>query len=163
MHLNVESHEIWESSRRRSPALEGVGRVCNEKDRPHVVVAEDDAAMRELLVYALSMEGFRVSEFRDGSGLFVNTAGNIIFPDRHGVDLIVSDIRMPGYTGLEFLEKIRALHWMIPVIIVTAFGTPETHDRALDLGAAAVFDKPFEIRDLMDAVHSVLKRGNGRA
>jgi DNA-binding response OmpR family regulator len=161
MHLNIESHERWESSCERLPARKEIARADGEKDRPHVVVAEDDAAMREMLAYALCMEGFRVSECRDGSGLFVKTAGNIIFPDRHEPDLILSDIRMPGYTGLEFLEKIRALHWNVPVIIVTAFGTPETHERALDLGAAAVFDKPFEIRDLMDAIHSVLARGNG--
>ena len=73
-----------------------------------------------------------------------------------GFDLIISDIRMPGITGIEVLEGLHAHENCPPMILITAFGDKETHAQAHRLGAAAIFDKPFDIEDLLANVRETL-------
>lgn len=118
----------------------------------HVVVAEDDYFMRKLIASVLAKEHFTVTECADGVELSdMMTQGRI-----HTIDIIISDLRMPGITGLEFLEMIRGNNLTIPVIIITAFGDDETHEIASKLGAWAVFDKPFDLDDLVAAVRETV-------
>ena len=56
--------------------------------------------------------------------------------------LIFSDVNMPGMTGLEMLPKLTALHPEVPVIMITAYGDPETRRKAIEQGAADLFSKP---------------------
>jgi two-component system response regulator (stage 0 sporulation protein F) len=134
-------------------------RSVRKQQAGRVVVAEDDMEQRTLLTRALKKDGFIVIEVRSGTELVDFLAG-LMQPDGTiaGVDLIVSDIRMPGYTALDVLAGLRfALH-TTPVILVTAFGDEATHRLALALGAIAVFDKPFDIDDLRMAVINALNR-----
>jgi len=66
-------------------------------------------------------------------------------------DLIVSDVRMPGWSGLDLLRFLRHRRSAIPVVLITAFGDRDTHERAARLGAA-VLDKPFALADLRRAI-----------
>jgi CheY-like chemotaxis protein len=66
--------------------------------------------------------------------------------------VIVSDIRLPGYSGFDLLEALHDAQCDTPVILMTAFGDQETHDKARRLGAVAIFDKPFDADDLSTAV-----------
>lgn len=113
--------------------------------KPHVLIAEDDDEFRRLLASAFAEAGFAVSECPDGSRLFTTTVGSILDGTKPKIDLIVSDVRMPGYTGMEFLSRLHDFRWNIPVILITAFGDGETHAKALRMGAFTVVDKPFEI------------------
>jgi DNA-binding response OmpR family regulator len=63
---------------------------------------------------------------------------------------------MPGVTGLEVLEGTREYKEFPPMILITAFGDEETHDQARRLGAAAIFDKPFDIDELLAKVREIL-------
>lgn len=121
--------------------------------RPRILLAEDDEYMRRLLAAGLRRDGFEVIEAANGAEL-VALLGTLVrqSPDGRAVDLIVSDIRMPWANGLRVLEMLRRSDWATPVILITAFGDGETHAEARRLGAAAVFDKPFEIDDLRTAV-----------
>lgn len=116
-----------------------------------ILVAEDDEAMRAILVNTLKRGGYDVFEISDSRNLrmFLKDmslpAGSRTFPK---VDLIVSDIRMPGRTALEVLSDFKQVAKEVPVVLITAFADPKTQKKALNLGAAAVFDKPFEINDL---------------
>ena len=114
---------------------------------PRVLVAEDDDEMRSLLVDALRQDGYYVSEADDGGGLLAQVAT----PDAPGVDLIISDIRMPICSGLAILEAMRRASLGVPVILMTAFGDGETRAMVERLGAV-LFDKPFAIDDLRTAV-----------
>lgn len=115
-----------------------------------VVVAEDDPAMRDLLVERLSFDGAIVEEVGSGLALFDRLRAWYWTGDEP--DLLVSDIRMPGMDGLSLLEALRARGYDLPVILITAFGDPDLHARARELGAASVIDKPFDIDDLRIAV-----------
>jgi len=127
-----------------------------EKCQRRVLLAEDDYEMRALLSLALREAGYDVCECGNGADLL--TTLSLLEASTAGVfDLVISDIRMPGASGLDVLEDLRHRKGVPPVILITAFGDDETHARARQLGAAAVFDKPFETDDLLSKVREVLR------
>ncbi len=132
------------------------GRVETTIGKPRVLLAEDDNEMRHLLSWQLRNHGFDVIECSDGFELLDNLGSPALSQKPDDFDLIVSDIRMPGASGLEVLEGIHECEWYLPMILVTAFGSKETHDQAEKWGAAGIFDKPFEIDDLISRVREVL-------
>jgi CheY-like chemotaxis protein len=109
--------------------------------------------MRSLLASALRSEGYEVTECRDGDALvdMIVTSSPTV-----GFDLIISDVRMPGHSGLELLEAGQQLSGFPPMILITAFGSDSLHARARRLGAVAVLDKPFDIDDLVSKVSEIL-------
>lgn len=127
------------------------------KDPPlrptRVLLAEDDRELRKILALALRREGYEVAEARDGNHLR-SYLGALLYNKHHAdpVDLIITDVRMPGPSGVEMLEWLREVVWSIPVIVVTAFGDPVLHAEARRLGALAVLDKPFDVNELLALV-----------
>jgi DNA-binding response OmpR family regulator len=121
--------------------------------RGRILLAEDDDEMRHLLAAALRRDGYEIIEARDGTEA-VGHLYPLVFHGRAAAppDLIITDICMPGWTGIRILEMVRAGHVPTPVILITAFGAAETHAEARHVGAAAVFDKPFDVDDLRAAV-----------
>ena len=71
--------------------------------------------------------------------------------------LIFSDINMPGMTGLEMLPKVKALHPEVPVIMITAYGDPETRRKAMEQGAADLLSKPIDFTLLRSEIDSRLE------
>lgn len=146
---NTEHHE---DRPQRMPAA--------QKLAARVLLAEDDDEMRRLLAQSLCEDGYEVIQCHDGGEFLVHLQPFIL--DKHSVDfdIIVSDIRMPGLTGLEILEDLHECNGFPPMILITAFGDQETHARAEEFGAAAIFDKPFEIDDLLVKVREILPPGH---
>lgn len=127
------------------------------RNRPvRILVAEDDAEMRQILAETLRGDGYEVIELADGGRLLVDIATRVK-GDGEGVDLIVSDIHMPVCTGLQILEALRQARWRTPVILITAFGDSATRRRAQSL-MAVLFDKPFDLDDLRTAINNLLQR-----
>lgn len=118
--------------------------------RPRVLVAEDDDTFRRLLVTTLRRDGFEIVEARTGRELLDHVAA--VEQSGEPFDVIVSDVRMPGMTGMDALAGLRNADWAVPVILITAFGDEETRMEALRLGAGAFFAKPFDLADLRTAV-----------
>jgi two-component system, NtrC family, response regulator AtoC len=138
------------------PAM-GSPRPSPDVETPRrVVVAEDDFEMRRLVTDCLRKEGYDVHEAADG-GALLQSIEDALFLRRvplH-VDLIVTDVRMPNYTGLEIVKGLRDAGMQVPVVIMTAFGNSETRARAAALGAA-LLDKPFKLETLRALVRSLL-------
>ncbi len=122
---------------------------------PRILLAEDDAEMRALVSDDLRRAGYSVVECADGAALLrrLDSANRT---QGLGVDLVVSDVRMPELTGLEVLERLRGADPFTPYIVVTAFGSAETRRAAARLGAIAVLDKPFDIKDLLRLVEDAI-------
>lgn len=118
--------------------------------RPRLLLAEDDLQMRQLLADALRKDGYDVIEAIDGLGLLDELAIWLIDQKRRdpAIRLIISDIRMPGVTGLSILAGLRQAGFSAPIILMTAFGDSDTHAAAMRLGVTAIFDKPFELDEL---------------
>jgi CheY-like chemotaxis protein len=118
-----------------------------------VVLAEDDTEVRLLLAHALRKDGHVVIEVASGHELIDMLCVLALDPFEGGMpDVVVSDIRMPGKSGLDVLEALHAVSWRTPFVLTTAFGDAATHARARAMGAFAVFDKPFDIDDLRTVV-----------
>jgi len=109
--------------------------------------------MREMLSTVLSGDGYDVELVRDGGGLRQYMRG-VARGVRRVPDVVVSDVRMPGGTGLEVLEEIRQGDWATPVVLITAFGDSPVHEEGRRLGAVDVLDKPFELDDLLRIVRA---------
>jgi DNA-binding response OmpR family regulator len=120
-----------------------------------VLFAEDDADTREMVMGELVRDGFEVVSARDGlTALYA--ARNALGGERaHRFDVVISDVQMPGLTGLELLVALQRTGGAPPFILITAFGGAELHETAMRLGAWVVIDKPFAIGDLEAAVRSV--------
>src|SRR5215831_12996000 len=122
-------------------------------DKPYrstILVVEDDAAMREFLIEALGDEGYRVEASPDGRA-------GIERVRQGGIDLVLSDVRMPELDGLDLLREVKAAHPSPHVITLTAFGSIDTAKRALKLGAYDYITKPFEIDELLVVVAKALE------
>ena len=136
-------------------------RIKSHAKRPfRILLADDDKEMRSLLCQAFHKAGYLVLECSDGLGL-LDYLESFLFPEKEAqqyVDLIISDIRMPGFTGMEILEGIQYVRGFPPMILITAFGDDETHNLAKKFGAAAMFDKPFDIDDLLDKVRELFSQ-----
>jgi len=124
-----------------------------------VLLAEDDVELRRWLCDVLRKQGYRVIEADSGDALLERIWERS--RQHRTFDLIISDVRMPGFTGLEILEGLREEFEPsigdTPVIFITAFGDEEVHEEARRLNAI-VFDKPFEADDLCSYAAEVLKR-----
>ena len=127
-----------------------------EWNRAHVLVADDDVAMRTLVASSLTNRGYAVQAEESGSGALkmVNALAAHVWP-LDGIDLVVLDHRMPGMTGLDVLREIRLAHWDTPVILMTAFPSAEVLAHAAEL-RATVLPKPFSLDDLTRAAVSLM-------
>jgi CheY-like chemotaxis protein len=125
-------------------------------NHPRVLLAEDDDEMRRMLASAFRTSGYRVTECTDGLALFNTMWTSLLRTDSTQFDVIVSDIRMPGLTGLDILRGVHEREGAPPVVLITAFGDQVAHEEAERLGAAAVLNKPFRIERLLDTVRKIL-------
>lgn len=120
--------------------------------RARILVAEDDSEMRALITWALQQEGYIVHECRDGNVLKKQLDRSGSRSTNVEFDLVVSDIRMPGLTGLEVLERAEAQGERPPMILISAFCDQETEDIARRLGAEELLPKPFSNDQLIARV-----------
>jgi DNA-binding NtrC family response regulator len=128
----------------------------------HVLVIDDDSAMRSMVSDFLRTEGHLVTESPLASEAFEKISSGEIPTDakpENGacLDLIVTDLNMPGMTGIEFIEKFRTLAPNIPVVLVTAFGTIETAIEAIRKGAFDYTTKPFKLAEFSVTVARALR------
>jgi CheY-like chemotaxis protein len=124
----------------------------HDMKRLHVLVAEDDPDIRHMVVTGLRCDGYEVVEANDGAQLLDRVASSMLFGEAEPPDIIVSDVRMPGFSGLTVLSGLRSAGWTTPIILITAYGSEEVRKHAFDLGATALLEKPFDVDDLRTAV-----------
>lgn len=121
---------------------------------PHILLADDDDDFSELLRDALGDRGFRVTRVSDGVALRRRLATEPSHDDR--IDVVLTDVCMPRLNGLEALRSVPR-ESLPPVVVMTAFGSAQTHETAYHLGVAAAVDKPFEINDLCVLVECLIE------
>src|ERR1700704_6390352 len=116
-----------------------------------LLVADDDPGLRESLERTLTREGYRVLLASDGRAALERLQGG-------AVDLIVTDLKMPGLTGLELLRAAKAIAPDVDVILLTAFGTVEEAVKAMKDGAYDFLTKPFRREQLLKLIDKALER-----
>jgi DNA-binding response OmpR family regulator len=115
-----------------------------------VLVVDDEATIREIVVRYLKRDGFRTLEAADG-----DRAAKLL--ETETPDLVVLDLMLPGVDGLELCRRLRARS-QVPVIMLTARGEEADRIVGLDLGADDYVTKPFSPRELAARVRTVLRR-----
>ncbi len=113
-----------------------------------ILVVEDDQNMRIALFETLSAIGYSVTVAENGQ-----MALSIVQKD--SLDLIISDIKMPGMDGLEFLQKVKLSHPHVPVVMVTAFATVDSAVEAMKRGAFDYILKPFPLEVVVETAQRV--------
>ncbi len=129
-------------SPRAPPATSGGGRAT-------ILVVEDDTAMRTMLREALEEDGYTVEVAAGGRA-------GVERVRQGGIDLVVSDVKMPDLDGLDMLREIKAVSPSPHVITITAFGSIDTAIRAVKLGAFDYITKPFDVDQLILSVQKAL-------
>lgn len=126
-----------------------------------ILVVDDDAQALESMRKILEFSGYEVLTAGDGEAALELMRPS---PDRPkvGVDLILSDVRMPKLGGLEFLRALSLCGENTPMILMTAFGRVEDAVWAMKLGAVDFLTKPFKRQTLVTAVESAIKRSRSR-
>lgn len=121
-----------------------------------LLVAEDDDDMRLLLATTLRHDGFDVLEARNGLELLDQVAPWLAGKaPPQPIDVIITDVQMPCFSGLEILAGLAEVRSRPAVILITAFGDHRIHATARGLGAAATFDKPFDLDDLRSVLFNL--------
>lgn len=146
------------TGRDRDGAKFPTGQDAPPRDPPVVILAEDDGELRRLVGRALARRGCLVLEAANGMELAQLIIERGVAPPpgtRRSAEIVISDIRMPGVTGLEIAGLLRQVDWAMPMILVTAFGDDATHAECAQLGVR-IFDKPFDIDELVDAACGTL-------
>ncbi|GAB5527732.1 MAG: two-component system response regulator OmpR [Roseivirga sp.] len=116
-----------------------------------ILVVDDDDRLRDLLAEYLSRYDYAVDTLPDGSDLI-----NLL--RREAPELIVLDIMMPGKNGLELCKEIRR-EFNVPIIMLTARGDVNDRIVGLEIGADDYLPKPFEPRELVARIETILRRG----
>ncbi|MDD4220686.1 MAG: response regulator [Sphaerochaetaceae bacterium] len=117
----------------------------------HVVVTDDDSAIRKVLQIFLQKSGYIVTLCKNGEELL-----QLLEVSNTTVDLIFLDIKMPGLSGLELLEIIQQKYPLIPVIMLTAFNDLDTGMKAMRLGAKDYLAKPVSREILLTSARRIL-------
>jgi CheY-like chemotaxis protein len=120
-----------------------------------ILVVDDEELIRDVIVEILADRG------NDAFGVATAEEGLRRLGD-HALDLVVSDIALPGLSGLELLDEVRRSRPSLPVVLVSGAGTQQTVDEALARGADGLVTKPFSHAELVHAVAAALDRAAGR-
>jgi DNA-binding response OmpR family regulator len=116
-----------------------------------ILVIEDDRALREGLVLNFELHGYQVDAAADGEEGMQKA-----FDLRP--DLIVLDIMLPGWSGLDILAELRDRNENVPVLILSARGSTDNKVEGLNIGADDYLSKPFELPELLARVEAMLRR-----
>ena len=117
-----------------------------------IAIVEDDESLRAALTGLLRSAGFAVDGYR--------TAEHFLASGREAsADCIVTDIQMPGLSGIDMAERLRAAGSQVPMVMITARNDPALEERALASGAVCLLRKPFEADDLVRRVEGAIDEG----
>ena len=117
---------------------------------PTILVVDDELSMREFLKILLTKEGYTTETAVDGEDALSKI-------EKNSIDLVISDIRMPGVGGLELLSTIKQSQPTLPFIIITAFASPDDAVQAMKHGAYDYITKPFKVDEIKSVIHSALE------
>ncbi len=116
---------------------------------PTILIVEDEAKMRRLLELNLGEDGFTTLSAGDAE------SGVKLLRENH-VDLVLTDLKLPGMNGLEFLHAVKNQNTALPVIVMTAFGSVETAVEAMKAGASDYVLKPFSLAEMRMVIRKEL-------
>lgn len=116
---------------------------------PYIAIVDDEESVRKALKRLLRASGLEAESYASGED-FLDAAA------KRAPDCVVLDLHMPGMSGLEVLQELRAARRATPVVVITAHEGPETSAQCRAAGAASYLCKPFDDRALLNAIAAIL-------
>ena len=131
-------------------------RLKNNNHAVRILIIEDDEEMRTLLKEFLVEEGTEINSAWNGSEAYRQLV-------EESFDLIITDIQMPGFTGLDILPVIKKIQPQASIIVMTAFGSEEVRRKSFDRGATAYLEKPINMDRLKTLIQKMVSTKEKRA
>jgi DNA-binding NtrC family response regulator len=123
--------------------------IAMKSEKPSILIVEDEPKMRRLLELQLAEDGFHARSAPDAEA-------GLQLLNKETFDLIVTDFKLPGMSGLEFLQAVKRVNANLPVVIMTAYGTVESAVGAMKAGASDYVLKPFSLVELVLVIRKEL-------
>jgi DNA-binding NtrC family response regulator len=123
-----------------------------------ILVVDDDARMLHALEKVLTGHGADVTRSE-----WAGDAIDILNGRQKKIDLVITDLRMPFVSGLTVVYAIHKIHPQLPVIVLTAFGSPDVEAECIRQGAAAFLEKPLDTTHLLEEIEKVFEAQESRA
>jgi FixJ family two-component response regulator len=114
-----------------------------------IAIIDDDRSVRKALRRLLAASGYEIDLFA--------SAGEFLAQRVTALDCVISDLKMPGMGGLDLLQSLKDRHVKIPVIIITAFDTPQSRADCEKAGASAFLCKPIEEKVLLSTIRAAVE------
>lgn len=118
-------------------------------ERPHILVVDDEDAVRDLLAKTLTMADYDVDGAKDGHEA-IERLRTITY------DLLITDLKMPGLDGLSVIREARRISADLPIIVITGYSTESSAIEAINLGVAGYLTKPFRLPRILAAAARAL-------
>ncbi len=118
--------------------------------KPRILIVDDEASIRSSLLESLTAEGYNAEIAETGEEALARCHGTVF-------DLVVTDLRLPGVSGLEILQALRNQGNATPVIMMTAYGDVDTAVSAMRSGAYDFIPKPFKLSAIKKQVRAALR------
>jgi len=125
----------------------------------NILIVDDSATMRALIRKVLGIAGFPVGQYFEGA----NGLEALEILSSHWVDVVLTDINMPGMDGLEFLRRLRQDDTLkeIPVILITTEGRPEVMEQVTQMGVQGYIKKPFRPEVIKQSLTAIMGETDG--
>ncbi|MCJ7508463.1 MAG: ATP-binding protein, partial [candidate division Zixibacteria bacterium] len=117
----------------------------------HILIVDDEESLRDILEEMLLVGGYKVTQAADG------IEGLVVF-QKENIDLLITDLGMPGMSGWEFVEKVKEIKPAVPVILTTGWGAQVSPEDIDSKGISMVMDKPFSLEKVLEMVSEVLEQ-----
>jgi DNA-binding NtrC family response regulator len=117
--------------------------------RKRILIIEDDEQMRSLLSEVIEEEGYAADAVEKATYALKKSL-------TESFALIITDVRMPSFSGLDLLPELRRLQPGTPILVITAFGSAEVHCRAIEKGAVAYMEKPVRLSELRNLIQHMV-------
>jgi two-component system copper resistance phosphate regulon response regulator CusR len=121
-----------------------------------ILIVEDEVKTAESISQALTEEGYETATAYDGTTALNNLLHN-------AYDLLITDIILPGISGIELCKEVRKINDTMPILMLTALGSIDDKVAGLDAGADDYLPKPFELKELFARVKALLRRNHHHA
>jgi FixJ family two-component response regulator len=118
---------------------------------PYVAIVDDEEPVRKALKRLLRASGLEAETYASGKDFLAANA-------ERSPDCVILDLHMPGMSGLQVLQELKAARSVLPAVVITAYDEPATREQCLAAGAAAYLRKPLDERLLLNAISANVKR-----
>ncbi len=123
--------------------------ITSGRDRPKVLVVDDEASIRDLLAKTLALADYDVDVAANGQVALEQVRLN-------GYSLLITDLKMPGLDGLSVISEARRIDSRLPVIVITGYSSESTAIEAANLGVSGYLTKPFKVPKVLEVAARAL-------